>query len=224
MNSETNIANGAAHGALNEQASQIHRLLTPGESEIGRSFAALAENLGALGRPARSVVVTGPERGVGRTTVCLGLGAALVAAGKKVAVVDCNLDRPHLHSCFDRPNFIGLTSALESSRDLESYGFEVVQNLCIIPTGPILSGSQVLVKSTKLIEAVQSLCAERSVVLLDAPVASEVLLTPNLWGSFDGVLLVVHATRTPKGLARGFIDDLLDAQINLFGVVLNGHV
>jgi hypothetical protein len=37
-------------------------------------------------------------------------------------------------------------------------------------------------------------------------------------------LLVVHATRTPKGLARGFIDDLLDAQINLFGVVLNGHV
>ncbi len=61
-------------------------------------------------------------------------------------------------------------------------------------------------------------------VLLDAPVASEVLLTPGLWSSFDGVLLVVHATRTPKGVARGFIDGLLDAQINLFGVVLNGHV
>src|ERR687885_721874 len=179
MNPETNIANGTADGGMKEQAAQVRRLLATGDSEVGRSFAALAENLGALGRPTRSVVVTGPERGVGRSTVCLGLGAALVAAGQKVAVVDCNLDRPYLHSCFDRPNFTGLTSALESGRDLESYGFEAVPNL---------------------------------------------LVTQNLWRAFDGVLLVVHATRTPKGLARGFIDDLLDAQINLFGVVLNGHV
>jgi non-specific protein-tyrosine kinase len=225
MNPETNIANGTADGAMKEQAAQIRRLLATGDSEVGRSFAALAENLGALGQPARSVVVTGPERGVGRTTVCLGLGAALAAAGKKATVVDCNLDRPHLHSCFGKPNFTGLTSALESGRSLESYGFEVEPNLRVVPTGPILSGSWVLVKSTKLVEAVQALYTERrNVVLLDAPVASEVLLTPGLWSSFDGVLLVVHATRTPKGVARGFIDGLLDAQINLFGVVLNGHV
>ena len=225
MNPETNVANGAADTAMKEQAAQIHRLLAPGDSEVGRSFAALAENLDGLGRPARSVVVTGPERGVGRTTVCLGLGAALAAAGEKATVVDCNLDRPHLHSCFGRPNFTGLTSALEGGRSLESYGFEAVPNLRVIPTGPLLSGLQILVKSPKLVEAVQALHAERrNVVLLDAPVASEVLLTPNLWSSFDGVLLVVHATRTPKGVARGFIDGLLDAQLNLFGVVLNGHV
>ena len=225
MNPETNIANGAPDAATKEQAAQIHRLLAPGDSEVRRSFATLAQNLVALGRPMRSVVVTGPERGVGRTTVCLGLGAALAAAGEKVTVVDCNLDRPHLHTCFGKPNFTGLTSALESSNALESYGFEAVPNLHVIPTGPILSGSQILVKSPKLVEAVQALHAERSnVVLMDAPVASEVLLAPNLWGSFDGVLLVVHATRTPKGAARGFIDGLLDAQINLFGVVLNGHV
>ena len=60
-------------------------------------------------------------------------------------------------------------------------------------------------------------------VLLDAPVVGEVLASPNLWGSFDGVLLVVHATRTPKGVARGFTDALLDARMELFGVVLNGH-
>jgi Mrp family chromosome partitioning ATPase len=62
------------------------------------------------------------------------------------------------------------------------------------------------------------------VVLLDAPVAGEVLAIPSLWGSFDGVLLVVHASRTPKGVARGLTDALLDARVNLFGVVLNGHV
>jgi protein-tyrosine kinase len=62
------------------------------------------------------------------------------------------------------------------------------------------------------------------VILLDAPLVGEVLAAPGLWHSFDGVLLVVHATRTPKGVARGFTDALLDARMELFGVVLNGHV
>ena len=204
----------------------MHQLLDPG-SEVGRSFATLVENLDALGRPAKSVVVTGPEPGVGRTTVCLGLGATLAAVGGKVTLVDCNLDQPHLHRSFGRPNFTGLTSVLEGSGSLENYGFEAAPNLRVIPTGPVLPGlpgSWVLPNSPKLVEAIRDLGESRDVVLLDAPVASEVLDAPSFWGSFDGVLLVVHATRTPKGVARGFTDALLDARINLFGVVLNGHV
>jgi Mrp family chromosome partitioning ATPase len=204
----------------------MHQLLDPG-SEVGRSFATLVKNLDALGRPAKSVVVTGPEPGVGRTTVCLGLGATLAAIGRKVTLVDCNLDQPHLHRSFGRPNFTGLTSVLEGSGSLENYGFEAAPNLRVIPTGPVLPGlpgSWVLPNSPKLVEAIRDLGESRDVVLLDAPVASEVLDAPSFWGSFDGVLLVVHATRTPKGVARGFTDALLDARINLFGVVLNGHV
>lgn len=212
--------------AVAEETVRIHQLLDPG-SEVGRSFATLVKNLDALGRPTKSVVVTGPEPGVGRTTVCLGLGATLAAVGRKVTVVDCNLDQPHLHRSFGRPNFIGLTSVLEGSGSLENYGFEAAPNLRVIPTGPVLPGlpgSWVLPNSPKLVEAIRDLGESRDVVLLDAPVASEVLDAPNFWGSFDGVLLVVHATRTPKGVARGFTDALLDARINLFGVVLNGHV
>ena len=212
--------------AVVEESVRTRRLLDA-SSEVGRSFATLVENLDALGRPAKSVVVTGPEAGVGRTTVCLGLGAALAAAGRKVAVLDCNLDRPHLHRPFGRPNFSGLTSALEGDSSLENHGFEVAPNLRIVPTGPVLPGlpgSWILPNSPKLVGAVRNLGESRDVVLLDAPVASEVLGAPTFWGSFDGVLLVVHATRTPKGVARGFTDALLDARINLFGVVLNGHV
>jgi Mrp family chromosome partitioning ATPase len=45
---------------------------------------------------------------------------------------------------------------------------------------------------------------------------------PALAGGFDGVLLVVHASRTPKNTARAATDDLLEAGVNLLGVVLNG--
>jgi protein-tyrosine kinase len=228
MNPDASVARGVSASNIadarpaGEWAAKTRRLFTT-DSEVGRSFAALAENLGALGRAVGSVVVSSPERGAGRTTVCLGLGAAFAAEGKKVAVIDCNLDQPHLHRYFDRPNFTGLTSALEG-RDLENYGFDAMANLRIIPTGPVLPGSWAFANSPKLIEAVQTFTKSRDVILLDAPVAGEVLDAPNLWGSFDGVLLVVHATRTPKGVARGFTDALLDARVNLFGVVLNGRV
>jgi protein-tyrosine kinase len=220
VNPETDVADTRDAGGW---TARTRRLFASG-SEVGRSFAALAQNLGSLGRSTGSVVVTGPERGVGRTTVCLGLGAALAAAGEKVAIVDCNLDRPHLHRCFDRPNFTGLTSALEGNRDLEGYGFDAAPNLRVIPSGPVSPGSWTLANLPKLVGVVRALAEKRDVVLLDAPVANEVLAAPSLWGSFDGVLLVVHAASTPKGVARGLTDALLDARVNLFGVVLNGHV
>ena len=219
MNPEANVANRAG-GRLDAHANQ----LLSSDSEVRGSFAALAENLGSLGRPTGSVVVTGPEAGAGRTSVCLGLGAALAVAGKKVAVVDCNLDRPQLHRWFGRPNFTGLTSALEGEGSLDDYGFDAAANLRIIPTGPVLPGPWGLAGSPKLVESIRALEKNRDVVLLDAPLAGEVIAARTLWGSFDGVLLVVHATRTPKGLARGFTDALLDVRMEFFGVVLNGHV
>ena len=219
MNPESDVANLAGMRA----DAYTDRILSS-KSEVGRAFAALAENLRSLGRPIRSVVVTGPEAGVGRTTICLGLGAALGAAGKKVTVVDCNLDRPQLHRPFGRPNFTGLTSALEGGGSLDDYGFDAAPNLRIVPTGPVLPGPWGLAGSPKLAGAVRALEEDRDVVLLDAPLAGKVLAHRDLWGSFDGVLIVVHATRTPKGVARGFTDALLDARMELFGVVLNGHV
>lgn len=218
MNPETDVANLAGLRA----DAHTDRILSS-ESEVGSSFAELAENLRSLGRPIRSVVVTGPEAGVGRTTVCLGLGAALAAADKKVTVVDCNLDRPQLHRRFGRPNFIGLISALERGGSLDDYGFDAAPNLRVVPTGPVLPGPWGLAGSPKLAGAVQALEEDKDVVLLDAPLAGDVLKDRALWGSFDGVLLVVHATRTPKGVARGFTDALLDARMELFGVVLNGN-
>ena len=219
MNPETDVANLAGLRA----DAHMDRILSS-ESEVGRSFVELAENLRSLGRPIRSVVVTGPEAGVGRTTVCLGLGAALATAGKKVTVVDCNLDRPQLHRRFGRPNFTGLTSALERGGSLDDYGFDAAPNLRVVPTGPVLPGPWGLAGSPKLAGAVQALEEVKDVVLLDAPLAGDVLKDRALWGSFDGVLLVVHATRTPKGVARGFTDALFEARMELFGVVLNGHV
>lgn len=204
------------------QAVEVRRIMDP-DSSLGGAFEDLAANLLSLTGSVGSLTVTGPEPGVGRSSVCLGLGAALAAAGNRAAVVDCNFDRPHLHRLFGRSNFTGLTNALENGKTPELYAFEATPGLCVVPTGPVLPGSARAAESERLVGAVRALRETRDVVLLDAPVARRVLESPVLSGGFDGVLLVVHAARTPKSVARRVTDDLLDAGINLLGVVLNGY-
>lgn len=194
-------------------------MLDPG-SPVRRHYEDLAGNLLRLGTS--SVVVTSPEPGAGRTSVCLGLGAALAGMGKRSAIVDCNLENPQLHRMLGEPNFVGLTSGLDGSKSLEHYGNEVIPGLLVVPTGPVLVDPASRLEEEGIVEAVRGLEKSRDLVLLDAPVAGRVLRSPNLSGGFDGVLLVVHASRTSKSVARETTDDLSEAGVKLLGVVLNG--
>ena len=195
-------------------------LLDP-DSPVRRHYEELAGNLLRMGGTG-SVVVTSPEPGNGRTSICLGLGAALAGMGRRAAVVDCNLENSQLHRMLGEPNFVGLTSALGDSKTLEHHGYEVVPGLLVVPTGPILSDPASILENEGTPKALRYLQESRDLVLLDAPVAGGVLRSPNLLGGFDGVLLVVHASKTPKHSAREAADDLLAAGVNLLGVVLNG--
>ena len=185
-------------------------------------FEELANRLLLIRGGARSVVVTSPEPGAGCSSVCLGVGAALAGLGRPAAVVDCNLERPYLHRLLGEPNFVGLTSSLEGDKPLESSGIEPVPELLVVPTGPVPLDPDAHLRSGRFVEAVRRLQEGREVVLLDAPVSNRLLEFPTLSEDFDGVLLVVHASRTLKSAARAATDDLLEAGVNLLGVVLNG--
>ena len=205
-------------GALS--GSGAGELLDPG-SPVRRHYEDLAKNLLSL-EGVGSVVVTSPEPGVGCTSVCVGLGAALASMGRRAAVVDCNLDNPHLHRMLGESNFVGLTSGLDGGKSLEHFGCEAVPGLLIVPTGPVPPDPASRLEGPGMVEAVRGLNESRDLVLLDAPVAGRILRSPTFAGGFDGILLVVHASRTPKSLARETTDDLIDSGVNLLGVVLNG--
>ena len=196
-------------------------LLDPA-SPVRRHYEDLANNLLSEGEGVGSIVVTSPEPGAGCTSVCLGLGGALSGMGHRSAVIDCNLENPQLHRMLGEPNFVGLTSGLDGDRSLEHYGHEVVPGLLVVPTGPVPPDPIARLETAKFVGAVRDLERSRDLVILDAPVAGRVLESPKLLGGFDGVLLVIHASRTSKSVARETTDDLLGAGINLLGVVLNG--
>lgn len=189
----------------------------------GAYYRELADNLRSLDGPPGSVVVTGVGEGAGCSSVCVGLGGALASMGLRVAVVDCNFARPRLHKVLGEPNFTGLATALEIGSHPEDCGYEPAPGLLVVPTGPIPENPAQSLQEGDLAGLVGGLREERDVVVLDAPRSPEVQASPLLSTGFDGVLLVVNASRTARREAREATDGLAGAGANLLGVVLNGR-
>lgn len=196
-------------------------LLFDENSPLRGHYEELALNLIAMSG-VRTVVVTSPQKGDGCTSVCLGLAAALVGLERQAAIVDCNLREPRLHTAFGEPNFVGLTSGLAGDRTLEDYGHEVIPGLLVVPTGPVSPSSVTVAKRKVFVQAIRSLETDRDLVILDAPLVAETVVTPGLARGFDGVILVIHASRTSKQAARDASDELHEAGAEVLGVVLNG--
>lgn len=194
-------------------------LLDPGV--YGSHYRELAENLRAAGGAPGSVVVTGVGEGVGCSSVCLGLGGALVSLGVSAAVVDCDLRSPGLHRMLGEPNFTGLTTAQRERETPENHGYEPISGLLVVPTGPIPEDPAAALRPERVSRAVEELRESRDVVILDSPGYREPQET-GICRELDGVLLVVHASQTSKSEARGAARRLTDHGANLLGVVLNG--
>ena len=86
--------------------------------------------------PAKIIAVMSPKGGVGKTTVAVNLAAALASIGKRVLIVDANLDTPHVAIYY---GFIGYKNSLEDVLNGNVQVDEAVyktenQNLHILPS------------------------------------------------------------------------------------------
>src|SRR5205807_5638585 len=86
-------------------------------AEAYRNLAATVQRI-LPHRSLRSLVVTSPGRGDGKTTVAANIGVVLARAGKTVVVVDCDLRRANVHAIFGMTNEAGFTSVLRGEAPL----------------------------------------------------------------------------------------------------------
>jgi uncharacterized protein involved in exopolysaccharide biosynthesis len=63
--------------------------------------------------PPKTIAITSPEKGDGKSTVVSNLGVAFAEEGYKTLVIDTDFRRPKLHNYYGLPNENGLTDYLE---------------------------------------------------------------------------------------------------------------
>ena len=171
----------------------------------------------------RSLLVTSPGPGDGKTTVACNLAAGLALNGRKILLIDANFRRPALHGVFGVHNDHGLGDVLTGQRTLESVVHVTnVPNLNVMTTGPRPANPTELLESQLLTDLIDGALEDYDHVVFDAGpillVSETVALAPRV----DGVVTVVRAKANSRGLLMRMRDTLKQLKAEHLGVVLNG--
>jgi polysaccharide biosynthesis transport protein len=195
-------------------------------SPATEAYRALRTNLqfASLGRDVRSLVVTSPSPGDGKTTTIGNLGTVLAQGGQNVIIIDADLRKPRLHKLFSSlTNRVGLTNLLLADADVDLdtlLQLTSVPNLRILTTGPLPPNPADVLNSPRMRDAISQLCGAADIVLIDAPpmAVSDALIIASL---VDGVMLVTTGGRTRSNELVTVVESLARSGTKLAGVVIN---
>lgn len=178
--------------------------------------------------PLRTLLLTSPNAGEGKSFVVASLATVLATAGNRVIVVDADLRRPTLHEFFDQPNVTGLADVLArhegDNEDLTSLPLQKTpyEGLLLLPAGRPPGDPSTMLTSPRLPMLLQRLREQADVVLIDSP---PVLGPPDaviLATLVEGTVLVVSAGMTTREAAQRARGRLIAQQgVNLLGLAFN---
>jgi capsular exopolysaccharide synthesis family protein len=174
----------------------------------------------------RTVAVTSPAAGDGKTTTAINLAGALAHRREgRVLLVDVDLRRPSvcpLLGLADGVNRAGLVDAiLDPDLTLDDVVTQLPAfNLWLLPAGRFSDEPFELLRTARMRDLIQHARRQYDFVVLDTP---PLLLFPDariLEHWVDAFLLVVAAHRTPRKLVEDAVNLLSPSK--LVGLVFNG--
>jgi capsular exopolysaccharide synthesis family protein len=171
----------------------------------------------------RSILVTSPSPGDGKSTICVNLAAGLALNGRRILLVDSNFRRPELHRIFGIGNEAGFSDVLN---DVNAFAASVretsVPNLSVMASGPKPTNPTELLESQLLLDFIERALEEYDHVIFDSGpmlfVSESVALAPRV----DGVVTVVRARSSSRGVLQRMRDGLRAVKAEHLGIVLNG--
>jgi protein-tyrosine kinase len=194
------------------------------KSPVTEAYRTLRTNIqfADMGNKLKTLLITSPEAGDGKTTTTANLAVVMAQAGHKILLIDGDLRKPTINFLFKTSNRMGLTELLIKGAKIEDViKTGTVDNLKIITAGRIPPNPSELLSSEQMGEILGKLKKQFDLILIDGPPIIPVTDAQLLSRTVDGVLLVVKSRKSSSILAqkaKGLIEHVGG---NIMGVVLN---
>jgi len=214
-------------GHIFEQAEEINenRLYDADNSNhpLTEPFRALRTviDLAETDQPLKTILVTSPDIGDGKTSVAANLALSMAQRDKKVFLLDADLRKPKIHELFKLANDKGLAD-LAFARAAFNWRMRIkkVRKVAVLTAGITPPDPAELLSSEKMNLFLSQLEEVADVVIIDGPplfVADAMILASKV----DGVLLVVRPGHTRRSLATTSMERIQSVGARVIGVVLN---
>jgi capsular exopolysaccharide synthesis family protein len=176
----------------------------------------------------RTILITSPGPGEGKTTVVQNLGIALAETGRKILLMDADFRRPHLHKAFHLPNDRSLIDLIYEDKPLADYPPEYwglgtgVSGLSVLPNRATDSNVARALYSPRLRAIFQRLREMYDMVLVDAPPVLHLADARIVAPLTDAAILVLRSGVTARKSALEAYRRMQEDGLFLLGTVLTG--
>jgi capsular exopolysaccharide synthesis family protein len=210
-----------------ETAGEINKrriaMLQP-DSFVAEQFRALRGRIDALAaqRPLRTLVVSSPLAGEGKTTAAINLAAVTsMSVGRRVLLMDCDMRKPKIHQALGLRPETGLAEVLSEQVELDRAIIHIEgMNLDVLPVRGRPSNPSELLGSPRMRELMEEVAGRYDRVVIDTPAALGVPDAKAVAELCDGIVVIVRAEVTSQQDVEAALE-ILDRR-RLLGLVLNG--
>jgi protein-tyrosine kinase len=171
-----------------------------------------------------ALAVVSAERREGRSWLAANLAVAFAQTGKRVLLIDADLQQPRQHQLFHLDNANGLTSLLVG-RDTPKIISEVHSqpNLSVLTAGSLATNSSGLLAGAAFGTLVDCLAAYHDLLLFDTPAAAESSDAQLIAGQARFAVVLARCNRTRQSNLALMMRRLQNAAVNIVGCVLNEY-
>ena len=175
------------------------------------------------GQRLRSVLVTSPGVGEGKTSILANLGVVFAQAGERVVLVSSDLRRPMIGELFGLSEDIGMASVLLGERALSEAVLPVpgFERLSLLPAGPVPSNPAEMLNSAYAERLFAELRDHFDLVLIDSPPVLPVTDASILSRYADATLMLAAAGQTRRADLQRAAERLNQVGATILGIVLN---
>ncbi|MEM0926032.1 MAG: polysaccharide biosynthesis tyrosine autokinase [Planctomycetota bacterium] len=210
----------AAGSDLDRQVAIVHRPYSPAAEAIRGLRTALL--LRSRKDGSRVFQITSPLPGDGKSTLAANVAASIAQSGKRTLVIDLDLRSPRLSLRFKLQSKLGLANVLNNEIPAsEAIHSTSLQNLDVLPCGPLPSNPSEALTLGELGELIQWARENYDFVIIDSPpvlmVSDPTIVTPMV----DAAILVMRIKRRSRPNAAEAVSLLQWTGTQVMGVVVN---
>jgi len=195
------------------------------KSAVAEQYRILRTNIQALStkKPIKTLTITSSIHGEGKTITAINLAVSMAhdLNKKSILLVDADLRRARISRYLGFNTEAGLADLIADGLSLDQALLNIgIDNLTILPAGKISHNPAELLGSTKLRNLIGFLRTKYDYIIFDTPPIIPVTDAGVLGAQTDGVIMVIQANRTQKGVVKHGEGLLKQAQAKLRGYIL----
>jgi capsular exopolysaccharide synthesis family protein len=177
---------------------------------------------GTNGSRAKTLLISSPEPGDGKTTSASNLAIAIAQTGRSVLLLDADFRKPTQHKNLDVKDSVGLSSVLAGRETLErAIQRTGVEGLDILPCGPIPANPSEILNSREFGELIDSLAMRYDHILFDSPPVNAVTDARILGAVCDATILVLRADKSTRKSGEHARNALMAVGAKVLGAIVN---